>query len=104
MEIVLLCPVMFHVYMIIVILMSLLLCFMQGVQQDHWAMHFDSFKKQNPVSQNTVTFQQFESPQATADPVEGSPASPSASHRQPEQLETMKSTEEEHFPKTGWVC
>lgn len=79
--------------------------FQESVQQDHWAMHFDSFKKQNPVSQNTVTFQQFESPQATADPVEGSPPSPSssASHRQPEQLETMKSTEEEPFPKTGFL-
>lgn len=78
----------------------------ESVLQDHWAMHFDSFKKQNPISQNTVTFQQpLESPRATADPAVGSSLSPSASHRQQEPLETMKSTEEEHFQsqKTGFL-
>lgn len=78
--------------------------FQESVQQDHWAMHFDSFKKQIPISQNTVTFQQFESPQATGDPVGGSTPSPT-SHRQQEQLETMKSAEEENFQsqKTGFL-
>ncbi|XP_040263640.1 coiled-coil domain-containing protein 66 isoform X1 [Bufo bufo] len=76
----------------------------ESVQQDHWAMHFDSFKKPSPVSQNTVTFQQFENSRATPDPVGGTP-SPSASYRQQEQIETLKSTEEEHFQsqKTGFL-
>ncbi|XP_075690026.1 coiled-coil domain-containing protein 66 isoform X2 [Rhinoderma darwinii] len=76
----------------------------ESVQQDHWAKHFDSFKKPNPISQNTVTFQQLENPQATSDPL-GSPPSPSATHHPQEQLETMKSTEEEHFQgqKAGFL-
>ncbi|XP_069823109.1 coiled-coil domain-containing protein 66 isoform X2 [Dendropsophus ebraccatus] len=68
----------------------------ESVQQDHWAMHFDSFKKQNPISQNTVTFQQFETPRATSDPLVSTP-SPSARHSQQEHIETRKSTEEDHF-------
>ncbi|XP_056380367.1 coiled-coil domain-containing protein 66 isoform X2 [Hyla sarda] len=78
--------------------------FQESVQQDHWAMHFDSFKKQTPISQNTATFQQFENPQATSDPVR-STTSPSANHHQQEQLETTKSTEEQHFQnhKAGFL-
>ncbi|KAM3914885.1 coiled-coil domain-containing protein 66 [Leptodactylus fuscus] len=76
----------------------------ESVQQDHWAMHFDSFKKQNPISQNTVTLQQSENPQTTPDPLGGTP-SPSSSHRQQGQSEIIKSTEEEHFQsqKVGFL-
>ncbi|KAG8547589.1 hypothetical protein GDO81_027982 [Engystomops pustulosus] len=78
--------------------------FQESSQQDHWAMHFDSFKKQNPVSQNAVTLQHFENLQATPDPAGGTP-SPSASHRHQEPRETLKSTEEEHFQnqKAGFL-
>ncbi|KAG9483630.1 hypothetical protein GDO78_009512 [Eleutherodactylus coqui] len=75
----------------------------ENVQQDHWAMHFDSFKKQKNFCQNTMVLQQFENPQATSDPMENIP-SPS-SHRQQEQFETMKAAEQENVQsqKTGFL-
>ncbi|XP_073500701.1 coiled-coil domain-containing protein 66 isoform X2 [Phyllobates terribilis] len=75
----------------------------ESVQHDHWAMHFDSFKKPSPVAPNTVTFLQLENPHQTSEAV-GSTVS-SANHHQPEQLETMKSTEEKDFQsqKAGFL-
>ncbi|XP_063797616.1 coiled-coil domain-containing protein 66 [Pseudophryne corroboree] len=84
--------------------------FQATVEQDHWAMHFDSFKKQTdyqiPVYQQTAKFQQYENTVSTADPAameqETSPA-PSNFHK--ERSETLKSTEEEHFQsqKSGFL-
>ncbi|XP_077134612.1 coiled-coil domain-containing protein 66 isoform X1 [Ranitomeya variabilis] len=76
----------------------------ESVQHDHWAMHFDSFKKPSPVAQNTVPFLQLENPQPSSEPLGGT-VSLSANHHQPEQLETVKSTEEKDFQsqKAGFL-
>ncbi|KAM4023266.1 coiled-coil domain-containing protein 66 [Anomaloglossus baeobatrachus] len=77
----------------------------EAVQHDLWAMHFDSFKKQSPVAQITEPFLHLENPQPTSDPEGSTAPPPPANHRQPEQLETMKSTEERDFQsqKAGFL-
>ncbi|XP_073430240.1 coiled-coil domain-containing protein 66 isoform X2 [Dendrobates tinctorius] len=74
----------------------------ESVQHDLWAMHFDSFKKPSPVAQNTVPFLQLDNLQSSSEPLGGT-VSPSANHHQPEQLQTMKSTEEKDFQKAGFL-
>ncbi|XP_075039356.1 coiled-coil domain-containing protein 66 [Mixophyes fleayi] len=82
--------------------------FQETVEQDHWAKHFDSFKKQTdsqtPAYQITATFQQYETPPSTSGPAPVEP-SPAASPFHQERAETQKSTEEGHFQsqKSGFL-